>query len=81
MKFGENDDDDCVETEMEHIKNFREKMPNLEQLIICYNTSTDNDLFNVSSRLQMRPAVASLKCKIQVIYDNLSLSSTLSNSL
>lgn len=81
MKFGETNDDDDMKIEMEQIKNFLEKMPNLEQLIIYYNTSVDNDLVEVSSQLQMVPAAASPKCKIQVISDNLSLSSTLPISL
>ncbi|KAG7634969.1 FBD domain [Arabidopsis suecica] len=81
LKFGETNDDDDMEIEMEQIKNFLEKMPNLEQLIIYYESSIDNDLVRVSSQLQEVPTVASLKCKIQVISDNLSLSSTLPISL
>ncbi|EOA23943.1 hypothetical protein CARUB_v10017159mg [Capsella rubella] len=80
LKIGETNDDDNKEIEIEQVKNFLEKMPNLEQLIIYYNTSNENDLVEVSSQLEMVPAVASLKCKIQVISDNLSLSSTLPSS-
>ncbi|XP_010469325.1 PREDICTED: F-box/LRR-repeat protein At3g59210 [Camelina sativa] len=80
LKFGETNDGDDMEKEIEQIKNFLEKMPNLELLIIYYNKS-ENDLVEVSSQLQMVPAVASLKCKIQVISENLSLSSTLPISL
>ncbi|KAL1189738.1 putative F-box protein [Cardamine amara subsp. amara] len=52
-------------------------MPNLEQLIL-YNIPTDEDVIKFSSQLQMLPKVASPKCKIQVVSDNLSLTSTLS---
>lgn len=59
--------------EMEMIKHFVEKMLNLEQLIIYYNTSIKDDLVEVLNQLQMLPEVASFKCKIQVISDSLSL--------
>jgi hypothetical protein len=84
MKFGEAYDegeDLNMEIEMEKIKHFLKKMTNLEKLVINYNTSVENDLVEVSSQLQMLPEVASLKCKIQVISDTLSLSPTFLISL
>uniref|UniRef100_A0A1J3HPM3 F-box/LRR-repeat protein n=1 Tax=Noccaea caerulescens TaxID=107243 RepID=A0A1J3HPM3_NOCCA len=84
LKFGEaydEGDDLNMEMEMEKIKHFLKKMPNLEKLIIYYNTSVENDLSEVSSQLQMLSEVASLKCKIQVISDNLSLSPSFPISL
>ncbi|XP_018459995.1 F-box/LRR-repeat protein At3g59210 [Raphanus sativus] len=75
LKFGEacGDDDEVEDMEMEMIKHFVEKMLNLEQLIIYYNTSIKDDLVEVLNQLQMLPEVASFKCKIQVISDSLSL--------
>ncbi|ESQ44163.1 hypothetical protein EUTSA_v10005937mg [Eutrema salsugineum] len=78
MIFGETGDD---EMEMKQIKHFLAKMPNLEELTIYYNTSIEVDMVHLSSQLQMLPGVASLKCKIQVISDNLSLSITFPISL
>lgn len=78
LKFGEAYDDDGdldVEMEMETIKHFLKKMPNLEQLIIYYNSAIEDNLAEVSSQLQMLTEVASLKCKIKVISDNISFSS------
>ncbi|KAG2324750.1 hypothetical protein Bca52824_007478 [Brassica carinata] len=84
LKFGEAcDDDDHVDMamEMEMINHFLQKMLNLEQLIVYYNTLIEDDLVEVSSQLQMLPVVASSKCKIQVISDSLGLSITLPISL
>lgn len=78
LKFGEAYDDDGdldVEMEMEKIKHFLKKMPNLEQLIIYYNSAIEDDLAEVSNQLQILTEVASLKCKIKVISDNISFSS------
>ncbi|KAH0918943.1 hypothetical protein HID58_026603 [Brassica napus] len=76
-------DDDDVDMVMEivMINHFLQKMLNLEQLIVYYNTSIEDDLVEVSSQLQMLPAVASSKCKIQVISVSLGLSVTLPISL
>ena len=48
---------------------------------IYYNTLIKNSVAEVSSQLQMLPAVASSKCKIQVISVSLGLSVTLPISL
>ena len=83
LKFGEAGDDDDVDMAMEivMINHFLQKMLNLERLIVYYNTSIEDDLVEVSSQLQMLPAAASSKCKIQVISDSLGLSVTLPISL
>ncbi|KAL9840694.1 putative FBD domain-containing protein [Arabidopsis thaliana] len=64
-----------MKKQIEQVKHFQETMPNLEQMILYYDTSYDDDVLDVSMQLQMLHRVASAKCKIQVISDNLSLSS------
>lgn len=76
LMFGEIDD----KTELEQIKHFLESMPHLEQLIIYCDKSIDGNLVKVSKQLQEIPRVASAKCKIQVISDNLNLSFTVPSS-
>ncbi|VVA92988.1 unnamed protein product [Arabis nemorensis] len=76
-KFGEIDNN----TELAQIKHFLESMPHLEQLVVCYDTSIEENLLKVSKQLQKLPTLASAKCKIQVISNNLSISFTLSSSL
>ncbi|EFH54521.1 predicted protein [Arabidopsis lyrata subsp. lyrata] len=76
LKFGEVND----KTELEQIKHFLELMPHLEQLNIYYDTSVDDNLVKVSKQLQEIPGVASAKCKVQVISDNLTFSVTLPSS-
>ncbi|VVB06231.1 unnamed protein product [Arabis nemorensis] len=51
-------------------------MPNLEQVMLYRDTPFDDDLSIQSTELQMLENVASPKCKIQVISDNISFSST-----
>lgn len=78
LEIGKNGDfyDDI---EIGQIKYFLETMPNLEQMILYYNTPFDEDVIEVSSQLErLVSKVASSKCIVQVISDNLSLSSTLS---
>lgn len=80
LKFGETvaDDDYDVdmEKEMEKIKHFLVEIPNLEQLIIHYTISIDDSLVEVANQLQMHLGVGSLKCMIQLISGNLSVSIT-----
>jgi len=64
-----------MKKQLEQDKHFLETMPNLEQMILYYDTPYDDDVLDVSMQLQMLHRVASAKCKIQVISDNLSLSS------
>ncbi|KAG7579062.1 F-box domain [Arabidopsis thaliana x Arabidopsis arenosa] len=80
-KFGEknyyyND----IKKQIEQVKHFLETMPNLEQMILYYDTPYDDDVLEVSKQLQKLTRVASAKCKIQVISDNLSLSFSFSTS-
>ncbi|XP_018490648.1 F-box/LRR-repeat protein At3g59250 [Raphanus sativus] len=77
LKFGEifGDDEDIVE-QIKQVQHFLETMPNLEQLVLYYETSFDEDVNEVSAQLQWHPKVASPKCKITVISDNHCLSST-----
>ncbi|XP_010512148.1 PREDICTED: F-box/LRR-repeat protein At4g14103-like [Camelina sativa] len=67
--------------DIRQIKYFLETMPNLEQMILYYDTPVDKDVIEVSSQLErLVSKVASSKCIVQVISDNLSLSSTLSTN-
>ncbi|CAH2063579.1 unnamed protein product [Thlaspi arvense] len=81
LKFGEitnyrND----MDKQTELIKHFVETMPNLEQVILYYDTPFDSDLSSVSTAFQMLEKVASTKCEIQVISDNISFSTTVHSS-
>ena len=82
QKFGEiGDYYDDMEKQTEQIKYFLETMPNLEEMILYYDTPIDEDVIEVSSQLQrLVSKVASSKCIVQVISDNLSLSSSLSTN-
>ncbi|ESQ44167.1 hypothetical protein EUTSA_v10005909mg [Eutrema salsugineum] len=81
LKFGEIFDDYDIEEQIKQVKHFLETMPNLEQLILYYDTSFDEDVNEVSTQLQRHPRAASSKCKIQVISDNLCLSSTVPSTV
>ncbi|KAG2258488.1 hypothetical protein Bca52824_077782 [Brassica carinata] len=76
LKFGEIFGDEDIEEQIKQVQHFLETMPNLEQLILYYDTSFDEDVYEVSAQLQWHPRVASSKCKISVISDSLCLSST-----
>lgn len=78
MKFGDICEDEDMDKMMEQVEYFLETMPNLEQLIIHYETSIDEDVVEVLSQFQMVSREGLSKCKIQVISDNLNLSSTYS---
>jgi hypothetical protein len=79
LKFGEISDD--MEKQREQIKYFLETMPNLEKMILYYNTTSVEDVTEVSSRLQrLVSKLASSTCIVQLISDNLSLSSTVSTN-
>jgi len=81
LKFGEvTSYKDDMDRQTEVIKFFLETMPNLEQVILYYDTPFDDDLSILSTELQMLEKVASPKCKIQVISDNISYSSTVHSS-
>lgn len=72
LKFGEISfycDDIQKQKQMEQVKYFPETMPNLEQMIVCYNTRIDEDLKSQLERLVHREA--SSKCRIQLICDNI----------
>lgn len=69
-----------MERQTDLIEHFLESMPNLEQVILYYDTTFDDDLKIVSTQLQMLEKVASTKCKIQVISDNISYSFTVYSS-
>lgn len=59
---------DDEEKQLELVKYFLETMPNLEQMILCYNTRIDE---GVKSQLEMLvPRVSSSKCSVQLICDN-----------
>ncbi|CAH8384124.1 unnamed protein product [Eruca vesicaria subsp. sativa] len=68
-------------SEVEEIKHFLEKMPQLDQLIVYFDISYEHSVFELSKKLQSIPRIASPKCNIQVISQNLSLSSTVPSSL
>ncbi|CAA7017025.1 unnamed protein product [Microthlaspi erraticum] len=71
---------DDMEKQMDLIKHLVETMGNLEQVVIYYDTPIDGDLSTVSTAFHMLDKVASAKCKIQVISDNISFSSTVHSS-
>ncbi|KAL9295512.1 putative FBD domain-containing protein [Arabidopsis thaliana] len=75
MKFGDIDEDEDMDKMMDQVEYFLETMPNLEQLIIHYETSIDEDVEEVLSQFQMVPREGLTECRIQVISDNLVLSS------
>ncbi|KAG7634974.1 FBD domain [Arabidopsis suecica] len=75
MKFGDIDEDEDMDKMMDQVEYFLETMPNLEQLIIHYETSNDEDVEEVLSQFQMVPREGLTECRIQVISDNLVLSS------
>ncbi|ESQ44164.1 hypothetical protein EUTSA_v10005952mg [Eutrema salsugineum] len=72
--------EDDFEKQTEMIKYFLETMPNLEQVILYYDTPFDVDLKIVSTQFQMLEKVASPKCNIQVISDNISFSTIVHSS-
>lgn len=76
MKFGDICEDEDMDKMMEQVEYFLETMPNLEQLIIHFETDIDEDVLEVLSQFQMVSREGLSKCKIQVISDNLNLSST-----
>ncbi|KAG7634967.1 Leucine-rich repeat 2 [Arabidopsis suecica] len=81
LKFGQiSSYKDDMERQTDLIEHFLESMPNLEQVILFYDTTYDDDLKIVSTQLQMLEKVASPKCKIQVISDNISYSFTVYSS-
>lgn len=65
-----------MDKQMDLIKYFVETMPNLEEEMLYYDSPTDGDLEIVSRGFQKLEKVASTKCKIQVIFDEISFSST-----
>ncbi|EOA15802.1 hypothetical protein CARUB_v10007308mg [Capsella rubella] len=77
LKFRENCDIDEIEEQIEHVKHFLETMPNLENVTLYYNTPDGEDVMKVCKQLQKIRRVASAKCNVQIISDNLSLSSTI----
>ncbi|EOA23798.1 hypothetical protein CARUB_v10017012mg [Capsella rubella] len=77
--FDDNDEEDG--SEVRQIKYFLEKMPRLEQLLVYYDTSYEPAVLDLSKKLQMTSKVASPKCKIQVVSENLSLSCTVPSFL
>ncbi|CAH2034980.1 unnamed protein product [Thlaspi arvense] len=55
---------DNSEMDVDQSKNFLEKMPCLEQLVVDYNTFYDNAVFESFKKLEKIPRIASPKCKI-----------------
>ncbi|XP_010436887.1 PREDICTED: putative F-box/LRR-repeat protein At5g41840 [Camelina sativa] len=72
--------DEGIEEQVEQVRKFIETMPDLEQVILYYNTPHDKDVMELFKQLHQLPAVASAQCTVQIISDNLSLSSTLSST-
>ncbi|KAG7561419.1 F-box domain, partial [Arabidopsis thaliana x Arabidopsis arenosa] len=69
LKFGEvSSYFDDEEKQLELVKYFLETMPNLEQMILCYNTRIDEGVKSQLERLV--PRVSSSKCSVQLICDN-----------
>ncbi|CAH2063569.1 unnamed protein product [Thlaspi arvense] len=73
LKFGEisvYSDDKEKQKQVELVKYFLDIMPNLEQMILCYNARIDEDLKSRVERLVTRGS--SSKCNVQLISDNIS---------
>ncbi|CAH2063652.1 unnamed protein product [Thlaspi arvense] len=81
FKFGEILGDGYFKELIKQVQHFLETMPNLKQLVLYYDASFDEDLNQVSAQLQWHPRVASSKSKIQIISDNLCLSTTVPSSV
>lgn len=82
LKFGEiSSYKDDMDRQTEMIKYLLKTMPKLEQMILYYDTPYDEDLIIVSGGLQLLERIASPKCKIKVISDNISFSSNVHSSL
>ncbi|KFK35158.1 hypothetical protein AALP_AA5G246200 [Arabis alpina] len=75
LKFGEIFDDHDIDEQINQVKHFLQTMPNLEQLVLYYDPSFKENVTKVTTELQKFPRVASRKCEIQLISDDLYLSS------
>ncbi|KFK35159.1 hypothetical protein AALP_AA5G246400 [Arabis alpina] len=69
---------DKIEKQMEQVKHFLETMPHLEQLVLYYESSFDEE---VLAQLQIQTRAASPKCKVKLIPGNLSVSSAVPSSV
>lgn len=76
LKFGDVYEDEDMDKMMEQVEYFLATMPNLEQLVIFYETSIDEDVMEVFNQFRMVSREGLTECRIQVISDNLGLSST-----
>nr|VDD62300.1 unnamed protein product [Brassica oleracea] len=77
LKFGEiTTYKDDMDKQSDLINHFVETMPNLEEVVLYYDTPFDSDLEVVSNGFQQLEKVASTRCKIQVVSDNISFSTT-----
>ncbi|KAL9812818.1 putative FBD domain, F-box-like domain superfamily protein [Arabidopsis thaliana] len=65
-----------VADHIKQVKQFLETMPDLEQVTLYYNTPQDEDVMKVFKKLKKLRRVASAKCEVQIISDNLNLSFT-----
>ncbi|CAN7128704.1 unnamed protein product [Brassica rapa subsp. narinosa] len=81
LKFGEitNYKDD-MDKQSDLINYFVETMPNLEEVVLYYDTPFDSDLEIVSNGFQQLEKVVSTKCKIQVVSDSISFTTTVHSS-
>lgn len=81
LKFGEitNYKDD-MDKQSDLINHFVQTMPNLEEVVLYYDTPFDSDLEIVSNGFQQLEKVASTRCKIQVVSDNISFTATVHSS-
>ncbi|KAG2260770.1 hypothetical protein Bca52824_080064 [Brassica carinata] len=77
LKFGEiSSNIDDMDKQMDLINYFVETMPNLEEVVLYCVTPFDGYVEIVSKGFQKLEKVASTKCKIRVISDEISFSST-----
>ncbi|KAG7548846.1 F-box domain [Arabidopsis suecica] len=82
LNYGKNSDvEEDVADQLKQVKQFLETMPELEQVILYYNTSNDEDVMKVCMKLQKLRRVASAKCEIQIISDKLTLSMIMGTNL
>ncbi|EOA18513.1 hypothetical protein CARUB_v10007065mg, partial [Capsella rubella] len=63
-----------IDDQIKQVIQFLETMPNLEQVIVYYNTPNDEDVMELCKQLQELPKVGSAKCEVQIISDIPNLS-------
>ncbi|XP_010475394.1 PREDICTED: putative F-box/LRR-repeat protein At4g00320 [Camelina sativa] len=61
-----------IEDQIEQVMQFLRTMPELEQVILYYDSPEDEDLMKLYKDLHELPTVASANCEVRLIFPNLS---------